>query len=85
LRLRTKLVAQAALRRRGYSAANEVAVDAFLDGKIAWREIASVIAATLDRHDGAPATDAASVIDADAEARRRAHEELNHLASAVRA
>ena len=67
------------------SAANEVAVDAFLDGKIAWREIASVIAATLDRHDGAPATDAASVIDADAEARRRAHEELNHLASAVRA
>lgn len=67
------------------SAANEVAVDAFLDGQIAWREIASVIAATLDRHDGAPATDAASVIDADAEARRRAHEELNHLASAVRA
>lgn len=67
------------------SAANEVAVDAFLDGKIAWREIASVIAATLDRHDGAPATDAASVIDADAEARRSAREELNHLASAVRA
>ncbi|MCG9476670.1 MAG: 1-deoxy-D-xylulose-5-phosphate reductoisomerase [Actinomycetia bacterium] len=67
------------------SAANEVAVDAFLDGKIAWREIASVIAATLDRHDGAPAIDAASIIDADAEARRRAHEELNHLASAVRA
>ena len=66
------------------SAANEVAVDAFLNGQIAWREIASVIAATLDRHDGTPATDAASVIDADAQARRVAHEELNHLASAVR-
>ncbi len=66
------------------SAANEVAVEAFLNGQIAWREIASVIAATLDRHDGAPATDAASVIDADAQARRVAHEELNHLASAVR-
>lgn len=66
------------------SAANEVAVDAFLNGQIAWREIASVIAATLDRHDGTPATDAASVVDADAQARRVAHEELNHLASAVR-
>ena len=66
------------------SAANEVAVDAFLNGQIAWREIASVIAATLDRHDGTPATDAESVIDADAQARRVAHEELNHLASAVR-
>jgi len=66
------------------SAANEIAVDAFLNGQIAWREIASVIAATLDRHDGAPASDAAAVINADAEARRIAHEELNHLASAVR-
>ena len=66
------------------SAANEVAVDAFLNGQIAWREIASVIAATLDRHDGAPATDAGSVIDADAQARRVAHEELNLLAAAVR-
>ncbi len=66
------------------SAANEVAVDAFLNGQIAWREIASVIAATLDRHDGTPASDAAAVIDADAEARRVAREELNHLASAVR-
>ena len=66
------------------SAANEVAVDAFLDGQIAWREIASVIAATLDRHDGGPASDAAAVINADAEARRIAREELNHLASVVR-
>ena len=65
------------------SAANEVAVDAFLAGQIAWRDIASVIAATLDRHDGAPATDAASVIEADATARRVAQEELTQLVSAV--
>jgi len=65
------------------SAANEVAVDAFLAGQIPWREIASVISATLDRHDAAPAIDAASVIDADATARRVAHEELTHLISAV--
>lgn len=65
------------------SAANEVAVDAFLAGQIAWRNIASVIAATLDRHDGAPATDAASVIEADATARRVAQEELTQLVSAV--
>jgi 1-deoxy-D-xylulose-5-phosphate reductoisomerase len=65
------------------SAANEVAVDAFLAGHIAWRDIASVIAATLDRHDGAPALDAASVIEADANARRVAQEELIQLVSAV--
>jgi 1-deoxy-D-xylulose-5-phosphate reductoisomerase len=66
------------------SAANEVAVEAFLAGQIAWRDIAAVIAATLDRHDGAPATDAAAVIDADSQARRSAHEELNSFASVVR-
>ncbi len=66
------------------SAANEVAVEAFLEGQIAWRDIAAVIAATLDRHDGAPATDAAAVIDADSQARRSALEELNSFASVVR-
>jgi len=65
------------------SAANEVAVDAFLAGQIEWRDIATVIAATLDQHDGAPAVDAASVIDADATARRVAHQELTRLVSAV--
>jgi 1-deoxy-D-xylulose-5-phosphate reductoisomerase len=66
------------------SAANEVAVEAFLEGQIAWRDIAAVIAATLDRHDGAPSTDAGAVIDADSQARRIAHEELNSFASVVR-
>ncbi|MCU0310012.1 MAG: 1-deoxy-D-xylulose-5-phosphate reductoisomerase [Acidimicrobiales bacterium] len=52
------------------SAANEVAVDAFLAGRIRWADIAALVAAALDRHDGAPATDAGSVVAADAEARR---------------
>ncbi|MEX1217114.1 MAG: 1-deoxy-D-xylulose-5-phosphate reductoisomerase [Acidimicrobiales bacterium] len=65
------------------SAANEVAVDAFLEGKIGWRDIASLIASTLDRHDGALATDTNSVIEADAYARRVALEVLNSLPMAV--
>ncbi len=65
------------------SAANEVAVDAFLEGQIAWREISAVIAATLDHHDGAPASDADAVIEADAHARRVAQQQLT-LLTAVR-
>jgi 1-deoxy-D-xylulose-5-phosphate reductoisomerase len=58
------------------NAANEVAVDAFLQGRIRWADIPAVISATLDRHDGAPASDAAAVIDADREARRIAADVL---------
>lgn len=52
------------------NAANEVAVAAFLDGRIAWCDIASVIESTVAAHDGAPATDAAAIVDADGTARR---------------
>jgi 1-deoxy-D-xylulose-5-phosphate reductoisomerase len=61
------------------NAANEVAVQAFLDGRIAWGDIARVIAATLDAHDGAPATDAEAVVAADADARRVATDLLARL------
>jgi 1-deoxy-D-xylulose-5-phosphate reductoisomerase len=61
------------------NAANEVAVQAFLDGRIAWGDIARVIAATLDSHDGAPATDAEAVVAADADARRVAADLLARL------
>jgi len=53
-----------------YNAANEVAVEAFLQNRVRWADISRVIAATLDAHDGAPAGDAAAVIEADAAARR---------------
>ena len=52
------------------SAANEVAVDAFLEGRIRWADIATLVGATLDAHDGAPPADVEAVIAADAEARR---------------
>lgn len=62
------------------NAANEVAVEAFLAGRVRWADISAVIAATLDRHDGAPATDAAAVVAADATARWVATELLDHTA-----
>lgn len=65
------------------NAANEIAVEAFLDGRIAWGDISRVIADSLDHHDGAPATDAASVIAADAEARRIATDSLLHFSPPV--
>ena len=52
------------------NAANEVAVEAFLQNRVRWADISRVIAATLDAHDGAPTVDAAAVIEADAAARR---------------
>jgi 1-deoxy-D-xylulose-5-phosphate reductoisomerase len=51
------------------NAANEVAVAAFLERRIAWSSIAVIVEETLQAFDGAPATDAASVIEADRRAR----------------
>jgi 1-deoxy-D-xylulose-5-phosphate reductoisomerase len=53
------------------NAANEVAVAAFLDGRIGWPNIAEVIDETLAHEDGARAEDIEAVLDADA--RSRAH------------
>ncbi|MDJ0768598.1 MAG: 1-deoxy-D-xylulose-5-phosphate reductoisomerase [Ilumatobacter sp.] len=54
------------------SAANEVAVDAFLSGLIRWNQIADVCVAVLDEHDGAVPGTVDDVIAADAQARRLA-------------
>jgi 1-deoxy-D-xylulose-5-phosphate reductoisomerase len=64
------------------SAANEVAVDAFLGGLISWNQIADVSVAVLDAHDGASPDTVDDVIAADAEARRRA---THHIESYARA
>jgi 1-deoxy-D-xylulose-5-phosphate reductoisomerase len=61
------------------SAANEVAVDAFLDGRLRWNQIADVCVATLDRHDGGTPRTVEDVIDADAAARRAAGEAVRDL------
>ena len=55
-----------------YNAANEVAVAAFLEGRIAFLDIADVVEATLARIDGAPARDLDDLVEADEEARRLA-------------
>ena len=55
-----------------YNAANEVAVAAFLDGRLPFLGIADVVEEALDAADGSPARDVAQLIEADAAARRLA-------------
>ena len=54
------------------NAANEVAVDAFLNGRIRFTEIASIIEHVLDLEASVPARCLADVLTADAQARRLA-------------
>ena len=56
-----------------FSAANEVAVEAFLGGRIRWVDIVDVLKETLDRHDGTKATSVDVVMEADRRARDVAH------------
>jgi len=56
------------------SAANEVAVEAFLSGNLRWPQIAELADAVLQRHDGATPRTVDDIVDADAAARRVAHE-----------
>ena len=55
-----------------YNAANEVAVAAFLAGRLPFLGIAGVVEETLGAVDGAPAPDLEALTAADAEARRHA-------------
>ena len=58
------------------SAANEVAVEAFLSGKISWSRIPEIIDATLQQHDGLVPTIVEDILHADALARRFAMQVL---------
>src|SRR5205085_11749288 len=60
----------------GFNAANEVAVAAFLDGRIGFLEIAETVERTLDTVSGAPAADLDALTSADTEARRIAERAL---------
>ena len=53
-----------------FNAANEVAVGAFLDGRLPFLGIADAVEETLSAVDGAPARDLDELVEADAEARR---------------
>jgi 1-deoxy-D-xylulose-5-phosphate reductoisomerase len=59
-----------------FNAANEVAVEAFLGGRLSFNGISDVAEATLERVDGAPAGDLEELLAADAEARRIAERGL---------
>ena len=52
-----------------FNAANEVAVAAFLEGRLAFLEIADVVGDALARADGSPARDLADLVEADRAAR----------------
>lgn len=70
-------VAEAAGRRGGtatavFNAANEQAVAAFLDERVSFLDIAAVVEAVLEQHDGSPVRDVADVMDAQAWARAAA-------------
>jgi 1-deoxy-D-xylulose-5-phosphate reductoisomerase len=59
------------------SAANEIAVEAFLDGRLGWNAIPDVGVGVLAMHDGATPHTVDEVIDADAQARRIARQLLS--------
>src|SRR6186713_3126538 len=59
-----------------FNAANEVAVTAFLEGRIRFVEIAGLVEEALDAVSGAPARDLAELVEADEEARRLAQGRL---------
>jgi 1-deoxy-D-xylulose-5-phosphate reductoisomerase len=59
-----------------FNAANEVAVGAFLDGRLSFLGIADVVADTLGDADLSPAHDLEELVAADAEARRHAAQSI---------
>ena len=59
-----------------FNAANEVAVSAFLDGRIGFLDIARLVEDALAKADGTPARDLAELVEADASARRAAQGRL---------
>ena len=62
-----------------FSAANEVAVDAFLKGQIRWIDIADVVDGALQRWPGTIATDVGVVLDIDRRARDEAAAVIQEL------
>ncbi len=65
------------------NAANEVAVGAFLEGRISWLGIAEVLDAALQRHDGTEASSVDAVIDVDGRARLEAQRVIENRMKAA--
>ena len=64
------------------NAANEVAVELFLAGRIGFLDIPAAIERALAAHAGTPADTAEDILALDAEARRRTLEDLTHRSAA---
>ena len=60
------------------SAANEVAVEAFLAGRVLWSQIPAIIEETLQQHDGVNAHEVDDILEADRAARRAAEKVVAH-------
>ena len=56
------------------SAANEIAVEAFLAGEVQWSQISAIIEATMQHHDGLIPTQVEDILEADKVARRWAQD-----------
>jgi 1-deoxy-D-xylulose-5-phosphate reductoisomerase len=63
------------------NAANEIAVQAFLDNKIRLSEIAQIIESVMNRHETQAASSLEAILESDVWARARAREFLNTSAS----
>jgi 1-deoxy-D-xylulose-5-phosphate reductoisomerase len=62
------------------NAANEVAVEAFLGGRIGWLGIADLLRSVLDEFDGTSAESADVVYEVDRLAREATHRRLRSVA-----
>ncbi len=65
------------------SAANEVAVEAFLDGRIPWTGITRVVAAVMESEGEGPLGSVEELLEADRRARQRATDQVRRLAGSV--
>ncbi len=69
MRSRARRASGAARIPCAFNAANEVAVAAFLEGRIGFLDIAALVEQALERADGAPARDLDELREADRRAR----------------
>jgi len=76
LRLAREALEAGGARPAILNAANEVAVDAFLKGRIGYLEIAAIVADTLERFDPPAPSSLDAVLDVDREARALAEERV---------
>jgi 1-deoxy-D-xylulose-5-phosphate reductoisomerase len=81
LRLAREAAEAGGLASTWLNAADEVAVQAFLDKRLNFGDIPAVIATTMNNFGGGRLTDLASVLAADAEARAHAGEALTRRAA----